>query len=153
MIPIIDTALNVAGKVLDHWFPPSMSEADKAKAKAEIQAGMQAAMLQDQEIRASIVRLEAQGNWLQRSWRPILMLSIVAIVVNNGILCPVLKSLGLPIVPMELTSELWTVLQVGLGGYVVGRSGEKIMQTYQDAQIRKERAKTGVLPTPGPPRF
>ncbi len=126
MIPIIDTALNVAGKVLDHWFPPSMSEADKAKAKAEIQAGMQAAMLQDQEIRASIVRLEAQGSWLQRNWRPMLMVSIMAIVVNNYIFFPYLSAFTDKVKMLELPDGLWALLNVGVGGYVVGRSAEKI---------------------------
>ncbi len=127
MIPIIDTALNVAGKVLDHWFPPSMSEADKAKAKAEIQAGMQAAMLQDQEIRASIVRLEARGSWLQRNWRPMLMVSIMAIVVNNYIIVPYLSAFTDKVVMLELPDGLWALLNVGVGGYVVGRSAEKIL--------------------------
>jgi hypothetical protein len=28
----------------------------------------------------------------------------------------------------SLSSEAWTLLQIGLGGYVVGRTGEKIVE-------------------------
>ena len=35
----------------------------------------------------------------------------------------VLDSLG--ILPNRLTPEAWTLIQVGFGGYVVGRSAEK----------------------------
>lgn len=62
---------------------------------------------------ADIVVSEAQGgSWLQKSWRPIMMLAFLGLVV--------LDSLGL--LPNKLAPEAWTLLQLGLGGYVVGRS-------------------------------
>ena len=33
----------------------------------------------------------------------------------------------------RLSAEAWTLLQIGLGGYVVGRSAEKIAPTIKDA--------------------
>jgi len=60
---------------------------------------------------------EAQGHsWLQRSWRPITMLTMLALVV--------LDALGLLAHP--LPSQAWTLIQIGVGGYVAGRSAEKI---------------------------
>ena len=64
---------------------------------------------------------EAKGNWLQRSWRPILMLSFGFIVIYNKFAAPLF---GWPIPILE--GEFWTLLQIGIGGYVVGRSAEKI---------------------------
>ena len=32
----------------------------------------------------------------------------------------------------ELENEFWNLLQIGIGGYVVGRTGEKMMTTYMD---------------------
>lgn len=73
------------------------------------------------EAQSKIITAEAQGqSWLQRSWRPITMLTFLALVVAD--------SFGWLANP--LASEAWTLLQIGLGGYVVGRSAEKIVKTY-----------------------
>ena len=79
------------------------------------------------QAKADVIKAEATGqSWLQRNWRPTLMISIVAIVVNNYLLLPYAVAFGLPIVPLELPPELFTLMTVGVGGYIVGRSGEKI---------------------------
>ena len=65
------------------------------------------------DAKASIITAEAKGgSWIQRSWRPITMLTFLALVVCD--------SFGLLSTP--LAAEAWTLLQIGLGGYVVGRS-------------------------------
>lgn len=74
-----------------------------------------------------IIVAEAQGeSWLQRNWRPILMLSIVSIVVNNYLLVPWIQAFGYEAPILELPSELFNLMTVGVGGYIIGRSGEKI---------------------------
>ena len=74
--------------------------------------------------KANIIVAEAQGqSWLQRSWRPITMLTFLSLVVSD--------SFGWLASP--LASEAWTLLQIGLGGYVVGRSMEKIAPKISDA--------------------
>ena len=66
----------------------------------------------------SIITAEANGQSLiQRNWRPITMLTFLALVV-----CDSFGWLANP-----LASEAWTLLQIGLGGYVAGRSVEKVM--------------------------
>ena len=80
----------------------------------------------------NIILAEANGkSWLQRNWRPILMISIVAIIVNNYILFPYLSLFGVKVISLNLPDKLYTLMEIGVGGYVVGRSGEKIMQTYK----------------------
>ena len=54
------------------------------------------------------------------------MLSIVAIMINNYILFPYLTLFGVTTTMLEFPPELFTLMTVGVGGYVVGRSGEKI---------------------------
>lgn len=80
------------------------------------------------ESRTELVGAEIRGqSWLQRNWRPLLMLSIVFIVVNNYILFPYLNALGVEEARMlDLPGGLWTLMTTGVAGYVVGRSGEKI---------------------------
>jgi hypothetical protein len=70
------------------------------------------------DAKSQLILAEAQGaSWLQRNWRPITMLTFLALVV--------LDSFGL--LAFRLASEAWSLLQIGLGGYVVGRSVEKIV--------------------------
>ncbi len=75
------------------------------------------------KAKTQIITAEAQGNsWLQRNWRPITMLTFLGLVV--------LDTFGLTAIP--LSGEAWTLLQIGLGGYVVGRSVEKIAPQFKD---------------------
>lgn len=85
------------------------------------------------QSKTELVGAEIRGrSWLQRNWRPLLMLSVVAIIVNNYILFPYLSAFGMEEAQMlELPNGLWTLLTTGVGGYVVGRSGEKISENLK----------------------
>ena len=67
------------------------------------------------DIRSKIIVAEAQGSWLQKNWRPITMITFLILVVLDSF----------NILPNRLANEAWTLLQIGLGGYVIGRSVEK----------------------------
>jgi hypothetical protein len=65
---------------------------------------------------ARLVAAKAGGqSWLQRNWRPLTMLCFLFLVMAD--------SFGL--LAFRLSAEAWGLLQIGLGGYVVGRSVEK----------------------------
>ena len=71
--------------------------------------------------RASVIVAEAQSDsWIARNWRPITMLSFVFIIDYDFILSPIFGLKSLPIPP-----DLWALLKIGMGGYVIGRSVEK----------------------------
>jgi hypothetical protein len=75
--------------------------------------------------KTAIITAEATGqSWIQRNWRPITMLTFLALVV--------LDSFGL--LQFRLSEDAWTLLKIGLGGYVAGRSAEKITQQYLQAR-------------------
>jgi hypothetical protein len=42
---------------------------------------------------------------------------------------PVIRIFTGTIITFELPGDVWTLLNIGLGGYVVGRSGESIART------------------------
>ena len=106
------------GKVIDNLFT---SEEERLKAKNEVFKVLQEQQLELQKLQTEIILAEANGNWLQRSWRPILMLAFGFIVIYVKFAAP-LFNLPIP----ELENEFWNLLQLGIGGYVVGRSAEKI---------------------------
>ena len=107
------------------------SEEEKLTIKSkvyELQNGLASEMLRyEAEIvksKTDVIKAEAQGaSWLQRSWRPITMLTFLVLVVCD--------SFGL--LAFRLADEAWTLLQIGLGGYVIGRSAEKIIPKMSDS--------------------
>ena len=106
------------GNVIDKLFT---SEEERIKAKNEVFKVLQEQQLELQKLQTEVILAEANGNWLQRSWRPILMLAFGFIVIYVKFIAPLFN---LPIPPLE--NEFWNLLQLGIGGYVVGRSAEKI---------------------------
>jgi len=104
-------------------FVEDKDKANELRAKLfEIQTeAANKALAYDEELlkaKASIIQAEATGqSWMQRNWRPITMLTFLVLVVCD--------SFGL--LTFRLSNEAWTLLQIGLGGYVVGRSAEKVL--------------------------
>ena len=101
------------------------SEEEKFKIKKEmsrIQSDVQIKLLDYEKqmviAKSSAITAEANGqSWLQRNWRPITMLTFLALVVCD--------SFGL--LAFRLADQAWTLLQIGMGGYVIGRSCEKVL--------------------------
>jgi hypothetical protein len=84
------------------------------------------------EAQTKTLIAEIQGaSWLQRNWRPILMLVIVAIVGNNYILHPYLSLFTDKSIVLELPDKLYNLMTVGVGGYIVGRSAEKSLKIWK----------------------
>ena len=74
------------------------------------------------ESQAKIVHAEAcSSHWLTANWRPITMLTFLTLAVGD--------SMGWLQAPLR--DEAWTLLEIGLGGYIIGRSGEKIAKTIK----------------------
>ena len=112
------------GKVIDNLFT---SDEERLAARNKIMQVLKEKELELQKMQTDVIIAEAKGNWIQRSWRPLLMLSFGFIVIYNKFAAPLF---GWPIPILE--EEFWTLLQIGIGGYVVGRTGEKMMTTYMD---------------------
>lgn len=80
---------------------------------------------------AGVITAEAKSDsWLARNWRPMTMLTFVFIVANNFIIAPYAQAIFHQSVSLPTPPDLWELIKIGLGGYVVGRSGEKIMSAW-----------------------
>lgn len=134
-IPVVDSALKLFDTVIERVFP---NPADRDKARLELLVLQQNGATKELEERVKVVVAEAQSqSWLANSWRPITMLCFVGIIVNNYVLFPYLKLFGVGAVILELPGSVWDIVQVGIGGYVVGRSVEKTAATIADALKKK----------------
>lgn len=77
-----------------------------------------------QKKAADIVIAEVQGeSWLQRNWRPSLMVWF-SILVGAYWFGAVPENLS-----PEAVEKLFDIIQIGVGGYIVGRSAEKVAST------------------------
>jgi hypothetical protein len=102
------------------------SDEERLKLRNELQQIILNENQKSQELQTSIIKTEAKGNFLQRSWRPILMLCFGFIVLYSKFIAP---AFNLP--NTELEPSFWSLLNLGIGGYVLGRSAEKITQTIK----------------------
>jgi hypothetical protein len=69
-------------------------------------------------------------SFIARNWRPIMMLTFVSIIANNYILFPYITLFGGTAITLEIPPDMWGLLKIGVGGYVLGRSGEKMVESY-----------------------
>lgn len=87
---------------------------------------------------AAVIQAEAKGgSWIQRSWRPITMLVFVALVAARwmGWTAPGMTE-------AEYLS-VYELIKIGLGGYILGRSAEKIAPSIM-ASLAANRPPSGV---------
>ncbi len=113
------------GDVVDNLFT---SEEERLNARNQIFKVLQDAQLELQRMQTEIIVAEAKGNWLQRSWRPILMLSFGFIIIYTKFISQLSAHLITPV----LEPEFWSLLEIGIGGYVIGRTGEKMMNSFSN---------------------
>lgn len=130
MIGLITSLLPVFGNVLDRVLPDTV---EKDKIKAELQMQLLQHSSEIEKAAAEVVVTEAKGeSWLQRNWRPITMMSFVVIIINNYIVVPWLSTFGAPAVSLEIPPDMWTLLQLGLSGYIISRGAEKGIKMWRD---------------------
>ncbi len=136
MPPVVLGGLfEVGAKLIDRLFPDQVA---RDKAKVELLTMQANGELEELKVRMSAIVAEAQSDsWLAANWRPITMLSFVFIIFNNWVLYPYFKAFGLPVIYLEVPVNVWDIIEIGLGGYVVGRSGEKIASSVAEVLKKK----------------
>ena len=90
------------GEVVDELFT---SEEERLEARNKIFKVLQDAQLELQKMQTEIIVAEANGNWLQRSWRPILMLSFGFIIIYTKFISQLSIHLITPVLSALLLIE------------------------------------------------
>ena len=116
---------SIGGKVLDIVDDVVEDKDEANRLKFEIQRQLIENKSSELEASAKIVLAEAQGSWLQRNWRPLLMVTFAGLVVAHWF------GFTAPDIPETVQNSLLNIVMVGVGGYVVGRSGEKIADKFR----------------------
>ena len=116
---------SIGGKVLDIVDDVVEDKDEANRLKFEIQRQLIENKSSELEAAAKIVLAEAQDGWLQRNWRPLLMVTFAGLVVAHWF------GFTVPDIPESVQNSLLNIVMVGVGGYVVGRSGEKIADKFK----------------------
>jgi hypothetical protein len=129
MIQVLIPALvPLLGDIIRSKFP---DPAEAAKMEAEMQAELWRNAHQLNAAAADIIKTEAQSqHWLAAIWRPIVMLTFCGLIVARWF------GWAAPNLSEAEYLKLWSIVEFGLGGYVIGRSVEKIAPSIAGAMKR-----------------
>ena len=133
-------AIAPLAKILFNTIEKSVPDKDlQEKLKAQLNEQLLKSSTEELKAAASIVEAEAKAGWFTASWRPLLMYVLIFVLVFNYIFAPIIKMISGHIVGFDLPGDVWTLLQIGLGGYVVGRSAESVARTMANKPQSKEQ--------------
>lgn len=133
----ISALFDIGGKLIDRLWPdPTQAAQAKLKLFEMQQTGELAKLAADTDLAkagAAIVQAEAASkNWLASSWRPVAMYVFIGLIVARWF------GYGAANLQPAEYLELWTLVKIGMGGYVIGRSAEKIVPAVASAVASKK---------------
>jgi hypothetical protein len=115
---LLPALVPILGKALGNLIPDASA---RAQAEAEIAKQLLASSAELERAAGEIVLAEARSeHFLAACWRPILMLTFGGLIVARWL------GYSAPGISEAEVLKLWDIVQLGLGGYVIGRSAEKI---------------------------
>ena len=133
LLPIVGMVMGLIKGPLTRVLESYVSDLElRRKLQAELETQFLAQLGKSEELAAGIVLAEINSeHWLTRSWRPLLMLLLMGFLVLVGAILPLADLIAGHPIRFEprwsaLPPELWNFLLVGMGGYVGGRSLEKV---------------------------
>lgn len=132
LLPILG---QIGQQVAKSLFPDA---ADEIKRK-EVENQLSLAVLQHshaiEQAAGEIIKTEAaSSHWLAANWRPLTMLTFVILIVARWF------GWSAPGLSEAEALALWDIVQLGLGGYVIGRSAEKVVPAIAGALRGKNSA-------------
>lgn len=81
------------------------------------------------ENRTKLIEAETKtGNIFVSSWRPALMVIFALLIVAKWL------GFSAPGISEAVELELFSIVKLGMTGYVVGRSAEKVMNSYKEGK-------------------
>lgn len=122
---LIPALAPILGSLIKSRFP---DPAEAAKVEAEMTAQLWQNAHQLNAAAADIIKTEANSQHLLAAiWRPVTMIVFVGLIVARWF------GWAAPNLSEAEYLKLWSIVEFGLGGYVVGRSVEKITPTIAGA--------------------
>lgn len=138
LFTLIASAIEPVTKLIDELHT---SDEEKQQIKAKVfdaQSKLYTATLEHEksliEAQSKAINAEAQGHsWLQRNWRPVTMLFFLYLLGSywHGYAPEYLVE------NPQLVEKLFSLLQIGIGGYIASRGLEKVAPKMGEVFNRK----------------
>jgi hypothetical protein len=124
MNAILAGLLPYLGELIGRFLPDPQK---RLEAQQELIRMANAGELAQLTAQVQVIIAEATGNWLQRSWRPLMMLFFASLIGARWF------GYSAPNMGDAEIMELWEIVKIGIGGYTIGRSVEKVAPAIVDA--------------------
>lgn len=115
----------------------------RRKLEADLQGKLTEHLGKSEELGQAVVLAEIKSeDWLTRNWRPLVMLTLMGFIVFVGLAIPFLDFVfGSPVTfnPRwsALPPQFWDFLSIGVGGYIGGRTLEKVAGQVIAPRVRR----------------
>lgn len=143
--PVVGAIIGAVSPALSAYVKSRFPDPEKARQE---ERELIALLLQHQGqiglAAADIIKAEAQSeHWLTACWRPVLMLTFGGLIVARWL------GWSAPGLSEAEVLKLWDIVQLGIGGYTIGRSVEKVAPTVADALAGRRDSSGYNLPYKG----
>ena len=136
-------AIAAVGSLISGIFGFKKSQGDAIQAAVKVVSEVNSSNSQREQAIATIIAAEnSNGYWLAAVWRPMLMV-FFAILIGSFWFGYVPEHLDKPMSPMM--EELFTILKIGIGGYIPARTLEKIVHNMNVGAVLKKFIEKKVL--------
>ncbi len=136
LAPLLGPLMGALSGAIKSVFPDSEDELKRLKIEQEIHLALLSQSSAIEAAAGEIVKAEAQSQFfLVAAWRPVLMLVFGGLIVARWF------GWASPGLTEAEALKLWTIVEWGLGGYVAGRSLEKIVPDVAKAVISAKGTK------------
>ena len=104
----------------------------RRKLEADLQGKLTEHLGKSEELGQAVVLAEIKSeDWLTRNWRPVVMLTLMSFIVFVGLVLPAMDFVFGHAVMFNprwnaLPPQFWDFLSIGVGGYIGGRTLEKV---------------------------
>ena len=130
--PLVDAIAGVVKSIESR----KMTEAEvRAEIEKAVAATLRSTAATELEARRDVLIAELRGeSWLQRNWRPMVAVAFAAVLLFYALILPIAVDwFGAPPVRVGDTLLGWImrIVMVALGGYIGGRTVEKVAKTLR----------------------
>jgi hypothetical protein len=126
LLPVLAPIL---GDVIRKIIP---DQGEQSRIEAELSLALMQRAQEIESAAADVVKTEAASeHWITATWRPIVMLVLTSLIVARWL------GYSAPGISEAEALKLWSIVEIGLGGYVIGRSAEKIAPVMAEAMRRR----------------
>ena len=137
---ILGGVFSVIGSAISGFFGFKKAQGKIVEAAVEVAGKVNDADAEDAKARGLIISTEANSDsWLAKNWRPLTMVIFVGLVVARWF----------GYMPANMTEteilEVYGLVKLGLGGYIGGRSLEKIVKSLGLGSVLKEYIKKKLI--------